>query len=465
MARVIARRTPPYLLIVFVILFLTAGTLCVVLFNQRNEIQLKLAKTEQEQKEVAKKSDLETAEINKWRTDFRNMRSGDPEQKTVIRRLGDQVETLAQLITGLPNTPFGEAQAKAEAARKEVGSEVRRGLTVELASLHQNVRTRDEEIEKLKEQVGKQTASLAEEKKKYGDLESDMMAKLQKKDEEIAALDQKFKNLDSSHKQKLEAAKAEYDSSIGVLTKKNGEQVTQIATLDEQVKKFKKMYEDVIRPKPKPGMDPEKPVRRPDGKIVRLVVTEGLAYIDIGSKDRVMEGLRLTVYPYTGIPENGIGKAIIEVNNVNENVSECRILQQDKDNPITPGDLVANVVFDSLRTYNFSVEGLFDPDNTGNATPAGNKAIRDLIRRYGGNVAKEVSVQTDYLVLGEPPVRPKKPEDSDPQEVHDLYQDRLKSFNQYQEVKKLAESLQIPRISGKRFLDLVGYMPAQAAKE
>jgi hypothetical protein len=465
MARVIARRTPPYLLVVFVILSLTTGTLAVLFFNQRSEMEQKAVKLEQELKEVARKADLETPEIIKWRQDFRALPAGNPEQKTVVRRLGDQVEQLAQIVTGLPNTPFGEAVAKAETARKEAGSEVRRGLTVELANLGQTARVRDEENEKLKDQVNKLTQSLADEKKKSGDTESGMVAKLRKKDEDIAALDQKFNNLDASHKAKLEAAKAEYDGSIGVQSAKNAEQVTQIATLSEQVQKWKKKYEDAIRPKAKPGIDPGSPGRRPDGKIVRLVASEALAYIDVGSKGRVMEGLRLTVYPHTGIPDSGIGKAVIEVNNVSDSVSECRILQQEKDNPIVPGDLVANVVFDSLRTYNFMVEGLFDPDNTGNATPAGTKAVRELIRRYGGTVAKELTVQTDYLVLGESPVQPKKPEDSDPQEAHDLYQDRLKAFNQYQEVKKQAESLQIPRIGGKRFLDLVGYMPAQAARE
>ena len=51
-------------------------------------------------------------------------------------------------------------------------------------------------------------------------------------------------------------------------------------------------------------LDTEKPVYRPDGKVRSVAATEGMAYLNIGSQDRVTEGLRFSVYPYTGIPKD-----------------------------------------------------------------------------------------------------------------------------------------------------------------
>jgi len=465
MARVVQRRTPPYLLIVFVILFVTSTVLAVLFFNRYSDLQEQQTKLLAEQREVASKNDLDSGEVKKWRQDFRTRRPGDPEAKTVLRRLGEQVGELAYRITGVPSSSFDEAVVKSDLADKEIGAQIRRGLTVELTAAHQKIRGQDEQIDGLKKDMEKSTRDLADRNKAYGDLQTEMVTKLQQKDQDLAALDKKFQNLDAAYRDKLASAKKEYDGSVQQLNQQIAQQTTEIQNLDAQARKWKLEYEKLVASKTRPLLDKEQTVRRPDGKILRVLPSEGLAYIDIGSKDRVMEGLRLTVYPYTGIPDSGVGKGIVEVSNVRDDVSECRIIQQEKDNPIIPGDLVANIVYDSLRTYNFVVEGLFDPDNAGAVTPAGTKVLRDLIRRYGGNVVKDIGLQTNYLVLGEPPLRPKKPADTDPPEVHDLYQDRIKAFNHYQDVKRQAEAMQVPVLSGTRFLDMVGYMPARAARE
>ena len=67
------------------------------------------------------------------------------------------------------------------------------------------------------------------------------------------------------------------------------------------------------------------------------------------------------------------------------------------------------------------------------------------------------------MILGSSPSRPRKPDDTDTQEIWDLYQRRLKEFTRYMDVKRQAEGLQIPRLGGKRFLDLIGYIPTKVA--
>ena len=44
----------------------------------------------------------------------------------------------------------------------------------------------------------------------------------------------------------------------------------------------------------------------------------------------------------------------------------------------------------------------------------------------------------------------------------DLYQERLKDYNRYQQIKDAATGMKIPVISSRRFMDLIGYVPTKA---
>ncbi len=462
MARVVQRRTPPYLLIVFVILFVFATILAVLFFNKYNGAQKKYDQTLAVRKELANSEQLKRAEIRQMRNEYkRSSKGGIP--VTVVAQLNSHVSTLADAITGLPNTTFLEAKHEIDKTFEEVKPPVRRGLVKHMTDFHEQLDVKETEISKLKADKAQLETQLSAANQALADAKTDFDAKLKQKDDQIAALDQKFQNFETDHNTKLTEAKKEYQASVAEINKQVAAQADQIKTLDRDVRKWKKKYQYEIGTKVRPKIDPGRIVRRPDGKVLRVLSDEGLVYINIGSKSRVTEDLRLTVYPYTGIPDSGAGKAVIEVVNVSENVSECRVLQQAKDNPINSGDIVANLVYDALRTYSFVVEGQFDIDSTGTPSMAGNKTLQELVRRYGGRLMKEVSIDTDYVILGDPPVRPRKPDDTDPMDAWKLYNDRMKAYNRYTQVKDKAEELQIPRLGGQRFLDLIGYIPTKVA--
>jgi len=465
MARVVQRRTPPYLTILFAILFVFATVMAVLFFNKYSTFQEKYEKVDQLRRELANNEQVKRPEIQQMLNRYKKSRGAGGVPLTVVAQLQAQVGELAQYVTGLPNTTYLEAREEVEKTFTEVAPPVRRGLTKHMADFNKQLGIQQAEITKLKADTGQLSSQIQTLQTDLATARTELQTKLQAKDAEIAALDDKFQKAQDAHNQKLADAAKEYKDSVGQMEKQVAQQADENGDLQRKVTYWQKKYENYRESLVKDPIDPTETTRRPDGRILRILPDEALVYINIGSKDRVTEDLRLTVFPYTGIPKAGGGKAVIEVTNVDETVSECRIIQQSKDDPIVPGDLVANLVYDALRTYSFVVEGQFDLDGTGEATMAGNKAIRELVRRYGGRLVKDVAIETDYVILGDPPSPPRKPDDTDPRDAWDLYQERLKSYNRYKEVDKLAEGMTIPRLSGQRFLDLVGYIPSKVVAQ
>lgn len=463
MARVVQRRTPPYLLISFVVLFVIATVMAVLFYNKFADAQQRHLALDGQMKQVATKDQLSGGEARQMLANYVKPPAGGPSE-TVVAQLNSQIGTLAQAITGLSNSTFAEAQQEIDRTLKAVKPATPRGLTKHMVDFNDQLGVKNTEITKLQNEKAQLDERLKAAGKELADAKADFETKLAQKDKQLASLDQKFQNFETDHNQKLEDAKKEFIQARDELNKQMATQADTIAELNKKIAIVQKKLEIEIGKKTHGVLTTGNMVLRPDGKIRQVLGDQGLVYIDIGAKDRVTEDLRFTVYPLTGIPESGGGKAVIEVTNVSDAVSECRIIEQKKDNPIVAGDLVANVVFSSLRSYNFVVEGQFDIEGTGIPTLAGTKAIKDLVRRYGGQVANDVSLDTDYVILGDQPPRPRKPEDTAQQEEWDLYQERMKAFNRYQEIKRQAESMQIPRLGGKRFLDLVGYIPTKVAK-
>ena len=463
MARVVQRRTPPYLLIVFVILFVFATVMAVLFFNKYNGVQKRYAQTLLLRKQLANNEQLKQPEIRQMVNQYKKSTvAGIP--TTVVAQLRSQIFEMTNAITGMPNISYLEAKQEVARTFKAINPPVQRGLVKHMMDFHEQLGVKDAEIAKLKGERTQSTTQLGAANQALTAAKDGFAAKLKEKDEQTAALDQKFQNLEAENKKELAKAKEEYDASAAAAKGLTAEQANKTKAVEEEARKWEKKYKKEVGKKIRPAVDTSRTVRKPDGKVIRVLADDNLVYINIGSKSRVTEDLRLTVYPYTGIPDSGAGKAVIQVTNIRENVSECRILEQKKDNPILPGDLVANLVFDALRTYSFVVEGRFDLEGTGAPTMAGNKAIQGLVRRYGGRLLKEVSVDCDYVILGDSPARPQKPDDTDPQDAWSLFEERQKAYNRYMDVVRKAEGMQIPRLGGKRFLDLIGYIPTKVAK-
>ena len=111
----------------------------------------------------------------------------------------------------------------------------------------------------------------------------------------------------------------------------------------------------------KPRPDVEVAAYRPDAKIIRVDLQNELVTLDIGTKDRVYPGLTFAIYQSNvPIPEDGKGKAEIEVFQVGQQVSVARIVTWEKRNPVVPDDLVVNLIWDPKMNNKFVIVGDFD---------------------------------------------------------------------------------------------------------
>ncbi len=452
MARVVQRRgTPPYLLILFVLLFLTATTLAVLFYvrydekiqqlttsNSRLRDQRRKVSDEKKQKDqliaVIVGRDAEGVKADAAAAAAKEALTG-PHAKAW------QNDGLAAAVGGLEEL-IGDPQTKTSGFLKDIGD-----LNVRVSSLEGTIKQKD--------------AAIKNAQGKYDKLATDSAAQLAKARNGFqAALKAKDNQLQRAvDQQKTDIA--DKDRRISVLAQEMEQARNDIRERDRLIQKYLQEIAD-RRPKAQTGAQP----RRPDGKILKALLDQQIVYVDIGEKDHAKPGLPLAVYSsQTGIPADGVGKAQIVVNNVFSTTSECRIVKAKKDDPIIEGDLVANVVFDPARSYKFVVEGDFDIYGEGRTDPRAKEYIRTMIDRLGGKLVDEIAVSTDFVVLGEEPPRPPRPEADAPPGDWQLYTQKMKKYDDYTRIKGTALRLQIPIMNTTRFLAFTGLVPMKRLVE
>ncbi len=111
-----------------------------------------------------------------------------------------------------------------------------------------------------------------------------------------------------------------------------------------------------------------------DGAVANTNPSENEVFISIGRRQNVILGMNFAVYgDETQIRPDAEGnypQGQVEVVNVGETSSRCRVLFERAGNPIVPGDVIANAVYDPNKVYKFLVAGNFDTNGDGNRTPA-----------------------------------------------------------------------------------------------
>ena len=230
----------------------------------------------------------------------------------------------------------------------------------------------------------------------------------------------------------------------------------QLAQTDEALQGALGRLEEI-----KPRPDTEVEAYQPDARIVDIDRQTNVVYLDVGSSDRVYRGLTFSVYDKNvPIPEDGKGKAEIEVFHVSDTVSAARINASSKKNPIVHEDIVANLIWDSKTSNVFVVAGQFDFDRDGRIDRDGKEKVEQLIERWGGRLATEVTINTDFVVLGVPSRSLQKPTrqqvELDPM-VEQRYQASVASVQKYDDILSRANTLRVPIFNQSKFMYLIGY--------
>ncbi len=288
-------------------------------------------------------------------------------------------------------------------------------------------------------------------------------AEAQKRIQEITAASQASRESLQAVEQAREDERARAQEAVEQLN-------VQLAQLRQERGELAKQLEAVQRKLASYRVDVNEPLmRQADGQIIS-VPGNNTVYIDLGSGDQVVPGLTFEVYDRvegmprttattpTGDPILPQGKASIEVVRVGGTSSEARIVRQQTGTILQQGDIIANLVYDPNTRYRFMVYGKFDLDNNDVATAADTEVIKRLITQWGGRLVDEVTVNTDFVVLGAEPQIPEftSEELRDPLNFARMEQAQ-QELDAYLDVVQRARELSIPILNQNRFLYFIGY--------
>ncbi len=480
MARVVQRRgggNPMvlYVLVGFVILFLVASVVAVLQYMKADELQTRVADLERAQEELANRRDIEEA----------RQRVGDSD-KTRLRALMDRIEDLARWIDPQASSYAGAEKAWESllAEEQDLARDMARsdqGLIPLVRALRNQIRSNRQTIAQLESDVSKAQTLVEEKQQAIEQLQTKQREALAAISSDYSTLAEQAQRRQQAHLAALEKAEAEKneavrqrDARIDELTDRVNELAITISQKDALIDKLMKKREDERERIAAGGAlpaDDEAPkdapvslqvARQADGKILKVVSADDVCYINLGEADRVRPGMTFSVYSEKGIPRDGEGKATIVVTSVEKSISECRIVSRRGQAPVLKDDLIGNVAFSALRDYKFMVFGRFDLYGTGEATAEQAGIVKNLIREFGADITDDVTIETDFIVLGQEPPRPPKPRQgaSDQEE----YNRRLQQYRKYQDIQDVAQRLRIPILNTSRFLAFTGYQPQKTRK-
>lgn len=199
-----------------------------------------------------------------------------------------------------------------------------------------------------------------------------------------------------------------------------------------------------------------------DGTVANTNPNESEVYVSIGRRDKVVLGMTFAIYgDSTQIrpDEDGNypqGKGAVEVINVGETSSRCRVLFERAGNPIVPGDVIANAAYDPNKVYKFLIAGNFDTNGDGRRTPGERTEITAFVEEWGGTTTEELEGDVDFVVLGEPPILPPQPNINSPIEIVEIYIRRENELNRYNDLLDKAQRTSIPVLNENRLYTLIG---------
>lgn len=455
-------------LVTFVILFLIAATLAVIFYLQAEEFR---------GAEATARADLarfaSPAEQNAVSRIVGKAESG----KSYLGTLNAQFNQLVQIVLGVEpdeNTPaavkLNTISMKIAELQEMMGPDLSPAygpngiaLLQTIANLKKTLDMTRQEMETLRQQyqqlqndftMASQQALIREEK-----LRQEALLYQQNANEVQSRYDELKKMLEMSADEQLQTLRSRLEEEQAKLRQKQMELMETQEKLKETEVALRTAMEKIEGIKPKPNVAAA--AFKPDARILQIDFQNGVIYLNVGMEDHVYRGLTFAVYDRNApLPEDGNGKAEIEVFQVSPNVSAARILRSSVKNPIVPDDIVANLIWDAKTSNRFYVAGEFDMNGDGAPEADGAERIREMILRWGGTLDEEITVNTDFIVMGDPPRRLPRPSQVELElnpAAQQRYEEAQARAEQYDALLQKAELLSIPVFNLKQFYYLLGY--------
>jgi len=436
------------------ILLLATFILAVVFYGQKQRLQKDL------EAELDKSRDVMTPGDREQHQDLFAL--AQENRESFVSYLANSLRETMREVTGSANSTVADLQSRLENIE---GADTAPLLTV---------------TNSLKEENDRLEQELASARQARDDALADLQA-------EVARVDA----LQASHQDTMAALNAELDSyatrldeyrgSVETTIARNNTRVEeiragaseteanlrdQIASLEQEVLVQQEVIDELRAERTEDTLKPTNEAALVDARVIGTDAPRGQVVIDVGRDKRVVLGMSFEVYSDAGSIRPGPdgeyprGKATVEVIRIDPTSSLCRIIRENRGNPIVAGDAVANAVYDPNKTYTFVVFGNFDADRDGLATPQERRNISSLIGGWGGEVVEELTGDVDFLVLGQRPILPPEPPPDAPIVVIQEYIRKQRDAREYDRLFDIAIKTGIPVLNENRLYTLTGYTGA-----
>lgn len=440
-------------LIVFVVLTVASLTFAIILYTGQADLEAEVERAQDQASAARTQANQAESKLRDFAKDILGESLDDPaaiearieEERSRILR-DDQLEDL-RAAEGEGKAPLLEIltrvhdQFSDQAQALEDAQERIEELNSELQTVTQTMKQQEETFSTELENVKQQYQQLAEANEEFRTERSDLLEQL--REEHQTQLEQVGRELDEERRLREQA-----EETLAQERRRSAELASQL---------------EAFKPTGAEGTI----LQAKDGEVVRTFAGDDIVYINLGRRDNVRSGMTFSVYSAArGIPADGKGKAHIEVSNVYESTSECKVTMTTPGEPIVEGDVIANPVYDRTRQFRFAVAGDFDLDFDGKIEDPSGQQVSRLIEHWGGNVVDEVDTRTDFLVRGEAPALLVLPEN---EEITPAQEERAEEMKQRRDAfdarVQRARELSVPILTRTQFLHFMGYGSSQGDPE
>ncbi len=308
------------------------------------------------------------------------------------------------------------------------------------ARAEESLRTSDEQIKTLRDEMSQTIASLLAEIEGY-------RANVQTNTDEVTGMKEWVDLRDQANQDEYLATITSLEAQANTLLDEN--QILQARVQELEAKNTTRL-----------GPPGESTLI--DARVVDVNAAGQSVYLDIGRQQHVVIGMTFEVYGNQvdlrpdANGEYPFGKGTVEVTSIEATSATARIIRENRGNPIVKGDVVANAIYDPSKVYSFVVFGTFDRNNDGVATVRERQDIESIIADWGGRVIADLDGSTDFLVLGQRPVLPPRPGPNDPVELTVRYTQAQREQIKYDELFETAKRTGIPVLNQNRLFTLTG---------
>jgi hypothetical protein len=428
-------------LVVFVCLTVASVAVTIVLFTKQEELKA----TAQDSANKRRQAAQQHQDLQRHLSDIALHVIGDPidQPAEIKQRINTALTSILQdeLVT--------KANIPADAAVLTVLRDLYETWLSDVDALETMTDERDRLSRELKQQTEIARTAAADFDAKRSELETRFQQLEQQSKTHQEAWDKQVTEL----KEQLAGAEAAASKQLDTEREKSRQQAEKLAEqqarLDELVARLAEF---------RPSAERLSLLQLKDGTVVDAVAGEDIVYIDLGRANGIKPGMTFAVYSAVrGIPPDGKGKASVKVINVFETASECLATTTTEGDPVLPGDIVANPVYDRSRRLAFAVAGDFDLDFDGKIDDPGGERVMQIIESAGSRVVDKIDTRTDFIVLGtEPPgvVADEAAGGADVQAFSAKLQAARKAF---ESARAEARALSIPVLTRTQFLHFIGF--------